>query len=105
MIEGSGAGSMPLTSGSGSWRPKKKHVDPLDPDPEHCFVRTQQLVIFLNGLRLAFLKIYIQRQKAKEKTVSNIFVTFSEKILCESINYGHLLYFYCEQVWGPYFQL
>ncbi len=31
MIEGSG--SIPLTSGSRSWRPK--HVDPVDPDPEH----------------------------------------------------------------------
>ncbi len=59
MIEGSGSGSIPLTSGSGSWRPKntwiririrntasnwwirireaQRHVDPVDPDPQHWF--------------------------------------------------------------------
>jgi hypothetical protein len=37
MIEGFGSGSIPLTSESGSGRPKK-HVDPVDPDPDpqHC---------------------------------------------------------------------
>jgi hypothetical protein len=49
MIEGSGSGSIHLTSGSGSGSPKnmwfrwiriresQKHVDPVDPDPQHCF--------------------------------------------------------------------
>jgi hypothetical protein len=37
MIEGSGSGSIPLTIGSGSRRPKKQE-DPVDPDsdPQHC---------------------------------------------------------------------
>ena len=44
MIEGPGAGvgsgSIPLTNGSGSRRPKNKHVDPVDPDsdPQHCSI-------------------------------------------------------------------
>jgi hypothetical protein len=41
MIEGSGSGAgsgaIPLTSGSGS-REAQKHVDPVDPDPEHCWM-------------------------------------------------------------------
>jgi hypothetical protein len=39
MIEGSESGSIPLTNGSGSRRPKK-HVDPVGPDsdPQHCRV-------------------------------------------------------------------
>jgi hypothetical protein len=34
MIEGSG--SVPLTNGSGSRRPKNIGTDPTDPDPQHC---------------------------------------------------------------------
>jgi hypothetical protein len=39
---GSGSGSIHLTSGSGSGRPKncEKHVDPVDPDPQHCHLAT-----------------------------------------------------------------
>jgi hypothetical protein len=40
MIEGSG--SVHLTNGSGSRRPKK-HMDPTDPDPQHC---NQERIIF-----------------------------------------------------------
>ena len=40
MIEGSGSGSIPLTSGSGSGLEAQKHVDPVDPDPpaRHWFL-------------------------------------------------------------------
>ncbi len=37
MIEGSGSRSIHPTNGSGSGRPKN-HVDPVDPDPEHCLL-------------------------------------------------------------------
>jgi hypothetical protein len=41
MIEGAGSGSKAvsvyLTNGSGSGR-AKKHMDPTDPDPQHCFL-------------------------------------------------------------------
>ncbi len=43
MIEGSGSGSIPLTSGSGYGRPK--HVDTVDPDPEQLILHTSVSVI------------------------------------------------------------
>jgi hypothetical protein len=41
--EGFGSGSVPLTNGPGSGRPKK-HTDPAepDPDPQHCFLQPRQ---------------------------------------------------------------
>jgi hypothetical protein len=51
IIEGSGAGSLPLTNGSvsRSRRPKNIHTDPTDPDPQHCDKEQRKMKSFLPG--------------------------------------------------------
>ncbi len=57
MIEGSGSESIPLTSGSGSGRPE--HVDPVDPDPEHCFAALREFLSTRRGNDLTALDLVL----------------------------------------------
>ncbi len=70
MIEGSGAGSVPRTNGSGSGRPRK-HIDPTDPDLSEFLLRIHIILIVkqqeeTTGQPFVFTNIFITMHYVKK---------------------------------------